>query len=249
MDNSFFVDRHAHIKADVDSLLMDESFDTADEQLTESISSIADLDVKLQPLSDAEILSFMAKLHGGTYFSMGMFSTITPNAANKHKRIYKVTNMSAIVSGVSYENIGTTKDFRDKTGTTAGSAWYDHKPGYENRVGVSKRAADKQYVLWKYDDKGSRKIEVWYFIVDTIAGTIDPVSLDDLLDSTILTPSVKESLRPKKVTGIDKSTGTLITNDTNWRTAAFEHIFWLSQGGANPMNLGTKFLESCIKML
>lgn len=244
--DNFFIDRHAHINTDVDALLgenLTEAIETAD-ALMESITSIADLDVKLQPLTDAEILSFMSKLRGGTYFNMGMFSTIAPNAANKHKRIYKITNMSAIVSGVDYENIGTTKDFRDRTGEGPGTAWYDHKPGFEHRVGTSKRSPDKQYVLWKYDDKKGRSVEVWYFVVDTIAGTVDPVSLDGLLEATYLTDSVKKSLMPKKVTGIDKTTGELITNDTNWRTAAFEHIFWLSQAGANPMDLGHRFLES-----
>lgn len=244
--DSFFTDRHAHINTDVDALLGDGIIEelTEEKALTESIVTIADLDTKLHPLSDDAILNFMSKLRGGTYFNMGMFSVIAPNAANKHKRIYKIMNMAAIVSGVDYENIGTTKDFRDRTGEAPGSSWYDHKAGYEHRVGVSKKSADKQYVLWKYDDKKGRSVDVWYFIVDTIAGTVDPVSLDGLLASDILTPSVKKSLMPKKVTGIDKTTGELITNDTNWRTAAFEHIFWLSQGGANPMDLGSKFLES-----
>ena len=247
MDNSFFVDRHAGIDTDVDALLMDginESIDGSEEILTEDIVSIADLDTKLQPLLETEILDFMSKLRGGTFFNMGMFSMIKPNAANKHKRIYKITNMSAIVSGVDYENIGTTKEFRDRTGETPGGAWYDHKPGYEHRVGVHKKAPSQHYVLWKYDDKKGRKVDVWYFVVDTLAGTVDPVSLDKLLEAEYLTDSVKKSLLPKKVTGIDLTSGELVVNETNWRTAAFEHIFWLSQGGANPMNLGTKFLES-----
>lgn len=247
MSTDFFIDKHAGIRTDVDALLGEGKSRTEaenEETLVESVVSIADLDVKLQPLSDEEILAFMSRLRGGTYFNMGMFSVIKPNAANKHKRIYKVMNMSAIVSGIDYENVGTTKDFRDRTGDGPGSSWYNHKDGFEHRVGVSKKSPDKQYVLWKYDDKKGRSVEVWYFIVDTLDGTVEPVSLEALLESTILTNSVKESLKPKKVTGIDKTTGELITNDTNWRTAAFEHIFWLSQSGKAPLTLGARFMES-----
>ena len=46
---------------------------------------------------------------------------------------------------------------------------------------------------------------------------------------------------PKPVTGFDTATGDLVTNDTVWRTAKFEHVFWLSQGGHE---FGAKFEES-----
>lgn len=210
--------------------------------IQEAITNEADLITKLRPISETEIFNFMQNLRGGTYFNMGMYSFIPVSRAYKKTlRIYKVVNMTAIVSGVSYENIGTTKDFRNQTGETAGHAWYDHMSGYENKVGVKKSDPNSKYVLW--DIKAGSDSWVRYYLVDIATGTVTPVSKQTILASNYLTDSEKAKLMPKKVTGFDLNTGAVVENQTNWRTAAFEHIFWLSQQGANTKEFGTKFTE------
>lgn len=211
--------------------------------LLETIVSESDLLSRLIPLTDSEIFSFMDTLRGGTYFNMGMYSPITVSRAYKKTiRIYKVVTMTAIVSGVSYENIGTTKDFRDRTGKEPGRAWYDHLDGYENRVGVKKSDPNAKYILW--DIKKCSGTCVYYYVVDIATGDVTPISREQVLDSEYLTDSEKKKLMPSKVEGYDKSTGTMIENQTMWRTAAFDHVFWLSQEGKSTKEFGTKFMES-----
>lgn len=211
--------------------------------INESISFEQDLLNKLVPLSEAEIFEFMQNLRGGTYFNMGMYSYIPVSRAYKKTfRIYKVLNLTAIVSGVSYENIGTTKDFRDRTGKAASSAWYDHMYGFENKVGVKKSDPNSKYVLW--DVKAGSDTWVCYYLVDIDSGVVKPLTKDDVLNSDYLTASEKAKMQPKKVEGFDKTTGELIENQTTWRTAAFEHIFWLSQAGKNTKEYGIKFMEN-----
>ena len=212
-------------------------------QIKEAISLEQELLSKLVPLSETDIFDFMKNLRGGTYFNMGMYSFIPVSRAYKKTlRIYKVINMTAIVSGVSYENIGTTKDFRDRTGKAASSSWYNHVQGYENKIGVKKSDPNSKYVLW--DIKVGTGNWVRYYVVDIATGVVTPVSKEDVMNSGYLTESEKAKLTPKKVEGFDKTTGELIENQTNWRTAAFEHIFWLSQGGKNTKEYGTKFMEN-----
>lgn len=211
--------------------------------IKEAISIESDLLMKLRALPEPEIFDFMQSLRGGTYFNMGMYSVIPVSRAYKKTiRIYKVVNMAAIVSGVSYENIGTTKDFRDTTGKQAGHAWYDHMPGYENKVGLKKSDPNSKYVLW--DIKRGSGSTVSYFVVDIATGDVTPVSKDDILNSDYLTPSEKKKLSPTPVTGFDKTTGELVENKTNWRTTSFDHIFWLSQGGKTNKEYGVKFMEN-----
>lgn len=216
---------------------------TVNTPITETISVEADLISKLKPLADSEIFAFMDALRGGTYFNMGMYSPISvARAYKKTLRIYKVVTMTAIVSGVSYENIGTTKDFRDKTGDGPGKAWYDHVPGYENRIGAKKSDPTSKYILW--DIKKCSGTCVYYYVVDISTGAVTPISKDEVLSSDYLTDSEKKKLMPVPVTGYDKDSGELVSNNTLWRTAAFDHVFWLSQEGKNPMEFGTKFVES-----
>lgn len=211
--------------------------------IEEAISTEQDLINKLIPLPEQDIFDFMKNLRGGTYFNMGMYSYIPVSRAYKKTlRIYKVVNMTAIVSGVSYENIGTTKDFRDRTGLAANKAWYDHMQGYENRVGVKNSDPNSKYVLWNI--KAGSDSWVRYYVVDIATGAVTPISKEDVLTSDYLTASEKAKLTPKKVEGFDKTTGELIENQTTWRTAAFEHIFWLSQAGKNTKEFGAKFMES-----
>lgn len=210
--------------------------------INEAISVEQELLDKLVPLSEQDIFEFMKNLRGGTYFNMGMFSSIPVSRAYKKTlRIYKVINMTAIVSGVSYENIGTTKDFRDKTGLSAGKSWYDHMQGYENKVGVKKSDANSKYVLWNV--KAGSDSWVRYYVVDIDTAVVTPISKEDVLTSDYLTATEKAKLTPKKVEGFDKATGELIENQTTWRTAAFEHIFWLNQAGKNTKEYGVKFME------
>lgn len=44
--------------------------------IVEAIDREADLILKLSPISENEIFDFMKNLKGGTYFNMGMYSSI-----------------------------------------------------------------------------------------------------------------------------------------------------------------------------
>ena len=212
------------------------------DKVTEAISLEADLLLKLKPLPEVEIFEFMKNLRGGTYFNMGMYSSIPVARAYKQTiRIYKVIDLTAIVSGVDYENIGTTKDFRDATGEGPGKSWYDHTPGYEHKVGQKKSAPNSKYVLW--DIKRGTGTCVRYYVVDIDTGAVTPVSKDDILNSDYLTQTEKNKLTPRPVVGIDLATGQAVENKTNWRTAAFDHIFWLNQAGKATQEYGVRFEE------
>jgi hypothetical protein len=211
-------------------------------KIKEAISLEADLLLKLKPLAEAEIFEFMKNLRGGTYFNMGMYSSIPVARAYKSTiRIYKVLDMTAVVSGVDYENIATTKDFRDRTDKGPGGAWYDHTPGYEHKVGQKKSDPSNKYVLWNV--KRGTGTCVRYYVVDIDTGAVTPVSQSDIENSVYLTATEKAKLKPKKVEGFDKTTGELIENQTTWRTAAFEHIFWLNQAGKSTREYGVRFEE------
>lgn len=212
------------------------------DKINEAISLESDLLLKLKPLSEAEIFEFMKNLSGGTYFNMGMYSSISPaRAYKKSLRIYKVIDLTAIVSGVSYENVGTTKDFRDRTGEGPGGSWYDHTPGYENKIAQNKKDQNSKYVLW--DVKRGTGTCVRYYVVDIDTGVVTPVSKDDLKSSTYLTDTEKAKLDPKPVVGFDLKTGEAVENKTVWRTAKFEHIFWLNQAGKSTREYGVRFEE------
>lgn len=211
--------------------------------ITETISIEADLLLKLRALPEADIFEFMKNLRGGTYFNMGMYSSIPVARAYKSTmRIYKVQNLTAIVSGIDYENIKTTKEYRDSTGEGPGHIWYDHTPGFEHKVGQKKKDPNSKYVLW--DIKKCTDTWVRYYVVDIETGSVTPVSKQDILNSDYLTQTEKNKLEPKHVTGIDLATGQVVENKTNWRTAAFEHIFWLNQAGKATQEYGAKFEES-----
>ena len=212
-------------------------------KLNESIIAESDLLRKLAPLSEVDIFEFMKNLRGGTFFNMGMYTYIPVSRAYKKTwRIYKVLNQTSIVSGVSYENIGTTKDFRDQTGKAPGHAWYNHMPGYENKVGVRKSDPNCKYVLWNI--KAGSDCWVRYYLVDIATGDVTPVSKQDIVNSGYLTATEKKSLEATPSTGFNLSTGAVVENETMWRVAAFEHIFWLSQAGQNTKEYGTKFVEN-----
>ena len=202
----------------------------------------AELLTKLTPIPADDILKFMGGLRGGTYFNMGMYSPIPIARGYKDTfEIYKVVEMTAIVSGVDYENIGTTKDFRAETGKDKGSSWYDHMQGYENKVGQHKTKPDQKYVLW--DIKRCSGTNVRYYLVDTSTGDVTPVTKEAVLASDYLTASEKKKLTPTPVTGISLTTGELVTNQTVWRTTAFDHIFWLNQSGNSTAEYGVRFEE------
>lgn len=211
-------------------------------KINEAIALESDLLLKLNPISEVEIFEFMKNLRGGTYFNMGMYSSIPVAKAYKSTiRIYKVIDLTAIVSGVNYENIKTTKDFRDATGEGPGKSWYDHTPGFEHKVGQKKSDPNSKYVLW--DIKKGTGTTVRYYVVDIDTGTVTPVSKADVENSPYLTATEKAKLTPKPVVGIDLTTGQAVENKTNWRTAAFEHIFWLSQAGKATQEYGVRFEE------
>lgn len=211
-------------------------------KITEAISLESDLLLKLKPLAETEIFDFMKNLRGGTYFNMGMYSSIPVSRAYKNTiRIYKVIDLTAIVSGVSYENIGTTKEFRDRTGEAPGKSWYNHTPGFENKVGQKKSDPNSKYVLW--DVKRGTGTCVRYYVVDIDTGAVTPISQASIENSPYLTATEKAKLKPKPVVGIDLTTGEAVENKTIWRTAAFEHIFWLNQAGKATREYGVRFEE------
>lgn len=210
--------------------------------LKEVLSIESDLILKLKPITEAEIYTFMDGLKGGTYFNMGMYSSIPVAKAWKATyRIYKVIEMTAIVSGVDYENIKTTKDFRADTGKDVGKSWYQHEPGREHKVGLKTSNPNEKYVLW--DIKATSGSTVKYYLVDIGAGTVVPVSKAEVMNSVYLTDSEKAKLEPRPVTAYNLTTGNLVENETVWRTAKFEHIFWLSQAGAVTKEYGVRFAE------
>ena len=210
--------------------------------MNEAISLEADLLLKLKPLPEAEIFEFMKNLRNGTYFNMGMYSSIPVARAYKSTiRIYKVIELLAIVSGVDYENIKTTKEFRDRTGKAPAGAWYDHTPGYERKVAQKKSDPNSKYVLWNV--KRGHSTCVRYYVVDIDTGAVTPISQAQIENSIYLTPTEKAKLTPKKPTGFDKTTGELVENETTWKTTAFEHIFWLNQSGKATQEYGTRFEE------
>lgn len=213
------------------------------ENVKEAINTEADLLLKVRPIPESDIFKFMDGLRGGTYFNMGMYNSISIAKAYKATlRLYKVVEMTAIVSGVSYENIATTKDFRDQTGKGPGGAWYDHMPGYENRVAQHKTKPENKYILW--DIKKGSGTKVGYYLVDIQSGQVTPVSKEDVLNSTYLTATEKQKLQPTPVTGYNQATGEFVENQTKWRTAAFDHVFWLSQNGEATAEYGVRFEEA-----
>jgi hypothetical protein len=169
-------------------------------ELTEAINSEADLMLRLTPLQPKEIFDFMAGMKKGTLFGLGQYSSIGVSAKYKKEiRIYKVIEMTNVVSGVEYENKETTKEFRDATGKLPGGTWWKHKPGWETKVGEHKDDPNKNYVLW-YINKPSRNT-VKYFLVDTINNVIQAVKKDDIKNSIYLTASQKAALDPKPSVG------------------------------------------------
>lgn len=212
------------------------------ENLQEAIALEADLLLKLKPIPEVDIFNFMQNLRGGTYFNMGMYSSIPlAKAYKKTYRIYKVIDLTAIVSGVSYENIGTTKEFRDRTGEAPGKSWYDHTPGFENKVGQKKSDPNSKYVLW--DIKRCSGTCVRYYLVDIDTEVVTPVSKEAIMTSDYITESEKKKLTPTPVVGFDLQTGEAVENKTNWRTVAFDHIFWLNQAGKATQEYGARFEE------
>lgn len=211
--------------------------------IVEAIDKEADLILKLSPISENEIFDFMKNLKGGTYFNMGMYSSIPVARAWKASyRIYKVIEMSAIVSGIEYENKKDVKQYRDETGKDKVGSWYDHLAGFENKVGVKKSDPNCKYVLW--DIKPNSGTNVKYYLVDLDTDKVIPITKEDMLTSEYLTDSEKKKLTPTPVSGINLNTGELVVYDKiNWRTAAFEHIFWLNQNGASTREFGNRFEE------
>ena len=214
----------------------------SENQVNEAITIESDLILKLKPIPEVDIYAFMKGLRGGTYFNMGMYSSIPIARAYKSTfRLYKVIEMQAIVSGVEYENIKTTKDFRDQTGKAASGSWYHHEPGFENKVGIKNSDPNAKYILWNI--KPTSGTNVRYYLVDIATGTVTPVTKEDVLTSAYLTDSEKKKLQPTPVTGFNLTTGEMVTNETVWRTAAFEHVFWLNQAGKATAEYGVRFEE------
>ena len=213
-----------------------------DKTLAEAIVTENDLMSKLVPIPEADIMAFMGGLRGGTYFNMGMYSSIPVAMTYKSAfRLYKVVEMTAIVSGIGYENIAAVKDFRDQTGKGPGKSWYNHVPGYENKVGQSKADESKKYILW--DIKKGSGTNVRYYLVDVATGAVTPVTKNAVMSSNYLTQSEKNKLMPSRPVGFSQAAGEFVQNQVNWRTAAFEHVFWLSQNGGSTAEYGARFVE------
>lgn len=208
----------------------------------ESISLESDLILKLKAIPEADIYEFMKNLKSDDTFNMGMYSSISIARAYKSTlRLYKVVEMQAVVSGVDYETIQTTKDFRDQTGKEAGKSWYHHEPGFEHKIGVKNSDPTAKYLLWTIQP--TSRTNVKYYLVDIASGAVTPVTKADVLSSDYLTLTEKAKLQPKPATGYNLTTGELISNETNWRTTSFDHVFWLNQAGAATAEYGVRFKE------
>lgn len=209
-------------------------------ELTEAITSEADLMLRLTPLTSDEIFNFMEGMKKGTLFNLGQYSSVPVSAKYKNDiRIYKVIEMSKIVSGVKHENKQSVKDFRDATGKAPGATWWKHKPGWETKVAEHEKDPNKNYVIWYINKNALNTVK--YFLVDAVNNTILPLKKDDVLNSVYLTKSQKDALNPKPATGIDLNTGAIVVDETKPRVAAFDHIFWLSQEGQNTATVGRRF--------
>ena len=258
------MDKHANVKTDLDAILSGKrviegtrtKVRRAPKELVETINSESELLSKLVPLSEADIYSFMSNLHNGTYFNMGIFKSVAPAKAYKQTyRIYRVVNSSSIVTGAGYENIGTTKEYRDATGAIPMPSWYDHEPGYENKIGALKKDPSQKYVMWTI--KKSSDSWVAFYLVDISTGSIIPISREDLKYSDYITKSEKRDLGllgdDEEIQGWDPATNKFIivknpnyvpkatNNETKWRTTKFANIFWLKQSS---QEYGAKFEES-----
>ena len=76
------------------------------ENMNEAITLESDLILKLKPIPEADIYAFMGGLKGGTYFNMGMYSSIPIARAYKSTlRLYKVVEMQAIGAGALNQGI------------------------------------------------------------------------------------------------------------------------------------------------
>ena len=182
-------------------------------KVIEAINKESDLILKLSPIPETDIFKFMESLEGGTYFNMGMYSDIKVSRAYKNTfRIYKVVEMSAIVSGIDYEKIQTTQDFRDQTGKAAGDSWYEHEKGFENKVGVKKTDPSSKYVLWTIKPNSGTNVK--YYLVDIATGDVTPISKDGILQSNYLTDTEKKKLMPQPVIGYNLTTGEIVENKT-----------------------------------
>jgi hypothetical protein len=261
---SNLIDKHAHIKTDLDAILsgkdvMESTRTEVKEvpnKLVETITSEDELLPKLVPLSETDIYNFMSNLHNGTFFNMGIFKSVPLAKAYKQTyRIYRVVNSSSVVTGAGYENIGTTKEYRDATGTVPVPAWYEHEPGYENKIGKLKKDPSQKYVMWTI--KKSSDSWVAFYLVDISTRSCIPISRDALKHSDYITKTEKRELGllgdDEEIQGWDPATNRFIitknpnfvpkanSNETKWRTTKFANIFWLKQGN---QEFGTKFEES-----
>ena len=261
---SKLVDKHAHIKTDLDAILsgkkvMESTCVKAKQvpnKLVETITSEADLLSKLRPLSSADIYSFMSSLHNGTFFNMGTYKEVPlARAYKKSYNIYRVLNSTAIVTGSGYENLGTTKDYRAATGAAPASAWYEHEPGYENKIGRGKSNPNNKYILW--NAKKTSGSWVAFYLVDLDTRAVTPISGESILHSDYITNTEKKNLGllkdDEEIIGWDATTCKFIitkkpnytpkpvSNETVWRTSKFENVFWLSQ---KDREYGAKFEES-----
>ena len=258
---SQFQDRNAYANIDIDYILSGRRRISTSDNLIEAIETESDLVSKLTKLQPNDIYDFMKNLHNGTFFNMGTYKIVPlARAYKKTYSIYKVTNHSAIVTGSSYENIKTTKDYRASTGAVPMPAWYNHEQGYENKIGSLKSDPSKKYVMWNI--KKTSGSWVAYYLIDLQTGLVTPVSRDSLKHSDYITETEKRNLgllaSDEEIIGWDATAGKFIIaknparvtgtirNETEWRTTKFENIFWLSQADRE---YGAKFEESLTKGL
>lgn len=214
--------------------------------VNEEIKTEGELLLKLTPLPPADIYSFMDGLKPGTYFSMGLLTMLKLNDEGKKSiRVYRILEYSAIVSGVEYENIATTKEFRARTGKLPGGTWWNHEPGYETKIAYRKKDPRDKYVIW--DIQRSKSATSRLYLVDLINNSFKAVSEADLLRDMdkYLVEDDRKKLRHETHTqqAADKQTGEIVELKTKYRTGKFENVFWLKQNGKATGEKGKKFEE------
>lgn len=218
-------------------------------KLSEAIVSEADLLLKLNPVAPAEIRDFMANYKKGTFYTLGIYSSISiARDFKKSLRLYRVLEYHNITTGKTYENTAAVQEFRDLTGKPEGETWWEYEPGSDRKIAQNKNKPEDKYVPYFYtkNEKDKSYCITRFYLVDISANTVNNVTLDSVLESNYLTESTKKDLRPKAQIGINVNTGEVVENKARPRVTPFAHVYWMKQGGENSREYGAQFVEAVL---
>lgn len=218
-------------------------------KLSEAIVSEADLLLKLSPVAPVEIRDFMANYKKGTFYTLGIYSSISiARDFKKSLRLYRVLEYHNITTGKTYENTAAVQEFRDLTGKPEGETWWEYEPGSDRKIAQNKNKPEDKYVPYFYtkSEKDKSYCITRFYLVDISTNTVNNVTLDSVLESSYLTESTKKDLRPKAQIGINVNTGEVVENKARPRVTPFAHVYWMKQGGENPREYGAQFVEAVL---